>query len=375
VTAQASPQLTAPSAVLVDARDGHVLYRRSARARQSIASTTKLMTALLSLEELPLRRRLAAAPYHAGPAESQINLRPGERMAVGDLLRALLLESANDAAVTLARGVSGSVDGFVERMNRRAEQLGLDGTHFANPVGLDQPGNYSNAIDLSRLTRRLLRNDTFAAIVDLPEARLSTGARPRIVDNRNDLVGRVPWVDGVKTGHTLAAGYVLIGYGKRKGARLVSVVLGSPSEARRDSDTLALLDYGFGLYRRVRAVRRGATVARADVAFYGDRQVRLTASRGLTVSARPGERVRTAVRAPDELDGPLREGATVGSVIVLRAGKRVGLVSLVTAESVPGAGPLRKLVHYLVRPGVVLTVAALAALALMALRRRTGVKS
>jgi D-alanyl-D-alanine carboxypeptidase (penicillin-binding protein 5/6) len=360
--------------VLVDARDGHVLYRRSAGARRAIASATKLMTALVSLEELRLRRRLAAAPYRAGAAESRINLRAGERMAVGDLLRALLLESANDAAVTLAHGVSGSVDDFVERMNVRARELGLASTRFANPIGLDQPGNFSSALDLSRLTRRLLRNDTFAAIVDLPQARLSTGSHPRTVDNRNKLVRRVPWIDGVKTGHTLSAGYVLIGSGERKGARLVSVVLGSPSEARRDADTLALLDYGFGLYRRMRAVRPGATLARADVAFYGDRQVRLIASRGLTVTARRGERVRTAIRAPGELEGPLRGGTTVGSVSVLRDGKRVGLVPLVTADSVPGAGALRKLVHNLVRPGVLVTVVALAALT-VALRRRSTAKS
>jgi serine-type D-Ala-D-Ala carboxypeptidase (penicillin-binding protein 5/6) len=371
----ARPEIAAPSAVLVDARDGHVLFRRSARARRAVASATKLMTALLSLEELRLRRRLAAAPYRAGPAESRINLRPGERMSVGDLLRALLLESANDAAVTLAHGVADSVDGFVERMNERAREMNLSDTRFANPIGLDQPGNFSSALDLSRLTRRLLRNDTFAAIVDLPQARLSTGSRPRTVANRNDLVRRVPWIDGVKTGHTLQAGYVLIGSGRRKGARLVSVVLGSPSEARRDSDTLALLDYGFGLYRRARAVRPGATVASADVAFYGDRRVRLIARRGLTLSVRRGQRVRTAVRAPDELEGPIRDGTPVGSVSVFRDGKRVALAPLVTAEPVPGAGTLRKIVHNLLRPGVLVTVVALVALGTVALRRRAAAKS
>lgn len=369
------PQIAASSAVLVDARDGHVLYRRAARARRAIASATKLMTALLSLEELRLRQRLTAAPYHAAAAESRINLRAGERMAVGDLLRALLLESANDAAVTLARGVSDSVEAFVDRMNERARKIGLRGTHYANPIGLDQPGNFSSALDLSRLTRRLLRNDTFAAIVDLPRARLSTGLRPRTVENRNELVKRVAWIDGVKTGHTLSAGYVLVGSGERKGAHLVSVVLGSPSEARRDSDTLALLEYGFGLYSRVRAVRAGATAASADVAFYGDREVRLTAARAITVTRRRGQRIRTVIRTPDELEGPLRTGSRVGSVTVLREGKRVGRAPLVTAQAVPDAGPFRKLADKLFRPGVLLTVLALAALATAALRRRTAAKS
>jgi D-alanyl-D-alanine carboxypeptidase (penicillin-binding protein 5/6) len=369
------PDITAPSAVLVDARDGHVLYRRAARARRPVASATKLMTALVSLEELPLRRRVPAAPYSAGAAESRINLRPGERMTVGDLLRALLLESANDAAVTLARAVSGSVDRFVEQMNRRARALGLTTTHFANPIGLDQPGNFSSALDLSRLTRRLLGNDTFGAIVDLPEARLSSGSRPRTVANRNTLVRRVPWIDGVKTGHTLGAGYVLVGFAKRKGARLVSVVLGSPSEGRRDSDTLALLNHGFSLYRRVRPLRAGATLATADVAFYSDRRVKLAASRDLSVAVRRGERVRKAVKAPGEVDGPLPRGARVGSVSVFRSGERVGLVSLVTAEPVPGAGFLRKVVYRLTRPGVLAIGVALVVLTALALRRLVPAKN
>ena len=119
-------------------------------------------------------------------------------------------------------------------MNDRARRLGLNDTHYANPVGLDDPGNYSSAADLSRLARRLLRNDVFATIVDCRRARLTTRRPREIVTNRNDLVARVPWIDGVKTGHTVKAGYVLVGSGTRKGVRLVSVVLGEPSQARRD---------------------------------------------------------------------------------------------------------------------------------------------
>jgi D-alanyl-D-alanine carboxypeptidase (penicillin-binding protein 5/6) len=172
--AAGAPAPTARAAILVDAHDGHVLYRRAARARRPIASATKLMTALLVIEKLPLAKRLTAPAYEAGPLESQIHLRAGERMSVADLMRALLLESANDAAVTLARGVAGSVPAFVQRMNTRARELGLRDTHFSNPIGLDQPGNYSSAYDLSLLARRLLGNDTFATIVDQPSARLTS---------------------------------------------------------------------------------------------------------------------------------------------------------------------------------------------------------
>jgi D-alanyl-D-alanine carboxypeptidase (penicillin-binding protein 5/6) len=364
------PRLGADSAILVDGRDGHVLYRRAAAARRPIASTTKLMTALLSVERLPLKRRLRAAPYHAAAAESQIGLAPGERMSVADLLRALMLESANDAAVTLARGAGGSVDDFVPLMNRRAAQLGLAHTHYANPVGLDQVDNYSSAGDLATLARVVLRNAFLAETADMPRARLLSGAHPRIVDNRNDLVGRVPWIDGVKTGHTNQAGYVLIGAGTRKGVQLVSVVLGTPSVSGRDADTLALLDYGFRQYRRVEPLRGSRSVAEAKVAFFGDRKVAVEPARTVAVSLRRGERVRTRIDAPGELHGPLAAGARVGRASVYVDGRRVSTVPLVTAESVPKAGVVRKVAHWLLWPWTLIVLAGLGLVGTARRRRR-----
>jgi serine-type D-Ala-D-Ala carboxypeptidase (penicillin-binding protein 5/6) len=363
------PGISARTAVLVDARDGFVLYARKPRSRRPIASTTKLMTALISFQQLPLSRRLEASPYRAGAAESRINLRAGERIAVRDLLLALLLESANDAAVTLARGTTGSVRAFVARMNERADRLELRDTHYANPIGLDDPANYSSALDLSILARTLLRNTTFATIVDLPSARLRTGSRPRIVANRNRLVASVPWIDGVKTGHTLSAGYVLVGSGTRKGVRLVSVVLGAPSEAQRDADTLALLRYGFGLYRVARPVRRRAPLARAKVRFFGDREVPLVARRNVRIPLRRGQRLRTQIAAPHELEGPLPRGAKVGSVTVFKGGSRIRSVPLFTAGAVPEAGLVRKLTHSL---GFWLSVIGLVAVVAFALQRRAA---
>jgi D-alanyl-D-alanine carboxypeptidase (penicillin-binding protein 5/6) len=344
------PRLSASSAILVDAHDGRVLYSRAADERRPIASTTKLMTALVSVERLSLRKRLRARTYRAGAAESLVGLVPGERMSVADLLRALMLESANDAAVTLARGAGGSVERFVRLMNRKARELGLNETHYENPVGLDERGNYSSAHDLALLARIVLRDDFLAETAAMPRARLLTGAHTRIVDNRNDLVGREPWVDGVKTGHTAQAGYVLVGAGTRKGVRLVSVVLDTPSEGARDADTLSLLDYGFHLYKRVQPLRRGRAVVQAKVAFFGDRKVPLGPARSVMVSARKGERVRTVVDAPGELHGPLADGARVGRAVVYVGGRRARSVALVTDEPVPRAGFLRKVVHWIPWP-------------------------
>jgi D-alanyl-D-alanine carboxypeptidase (penicillin-binding protein 5/6) len=197
-----------------------------------------------------------------------------------------------------------------------------------------------------------------------------TGAHPRIVDNRNDLVGRVPWVDGVKTGHTSQAGYVLVGAGARGGAQLVSVVLDTPSEAARDADTLALLDYGLDMYRRVAAFRSGRPVAEAKVAFFGDRRVAVEPARTVAVSVRRGERVRTRIDAPGELHGPLEEGATVGRATVFVDGRRVRSVALVTADAVPEAGVVRKIAHWLLLPFSLLALVLLGAIVVARRRRR-----
>src|SRR6201999_4494370 len=154
-------------------------------------------------------------------------------------------------------GVSGSRKEFVREMNRRAVQLGLNHTHFANPIGLDQEGNYSSARDLVTLATVLRTNTFFKKIVDSPSGTLKTGVHPRTFRNRNRLVAQFPWINGVKTGHTGGAGYVLVGSGSRNGIQLISAVLGTPSEAARDIDTVNLLKWAFPRFQRVRALVKG----------------------------------------------------------------------------------------------------------------------
>jgi D-alanyl-D-alanine carboxypeptidase (penicillin-binding protein 5/6) len=338
----ARPDLrSAAAAILVDARDGSVILQKHPDARRAMASATKLMTALLALERARPDDVLTAPAYDALPVESKINLRAGERMRLDDLLEGLLLESANDAAVTIAEGVAGSRAAFVAAMNERARALGLHGTSYANPIGLDDPDNYSTARDLATLTRRLLRNERFAAVVDMPAAVLESGARRRVVDNRNQLVARHPFVDGVKTGHTREAGYVLIGAADAaSGAKVVSVVLGEPGESARDADTVALLRYGLAQFRRVKALAARRVAATAAIE-HRDERARLVPARDVVVLARRGERIRRRIAAPESLEGELAAGTRVGRVAVLRGRRVVARVPLVTAAEVPGAGPLR----------------------------------
>ncbi len=367
---------TADAAIVVDARDGTVMFERRPDSERSIASTTKLMTALLALEQAELDEVFTAPRYDAAPAESRINLREGERMTVEDLLEALLLESANDAAVALAENISGSREDFVQEMNDRAAELGLEHTSYANPIGLDEPGNYSSARDLATLTRTLLGNREFARIVDLPQAQLESGTRPRVVANRNDLIAVYPWVSGVKTGYTLLAGNVLVGAAERgRAAGVISVVLGEPTEGARNVDTLALLRWGLGQFRRERVLNRRRVLATAGVRYRDDYEARLVPRRNVALTVREGQRVRRRVRGPDELEGPLEAGARVGSVTVLVDGRPVRRVALVTAAEVPGAGTLRVLLSVLGVPlTLIIALAILGAAVLAILRLRIRIR-
>jgi len=366
----------AASAIVVDARDGTVMFAKRPSAERSIASTTKLMTALLTLENADPNDVFAAPAYNAQPAESRINLREGERMTVHDLLRALLLESANDAAVDLAENISGSRQAFVDEMNARAEELGLDDTSYANPIGLDQVGNFSSARDLATLARTLLEKPRFAQIVDMPSATLESGSRPRTIQNRNNLIAAYPWVDGVKTGYTLNAGNVLVGAAARgPRARVVSVVLGEPTEAARDAETLTLLRWGIAQFKRVRTVDHQRVRATSAIEHY-DKRAALVPRRDVFVTLRDGQRVRTRADAPDELEGPLKAGERVGSVTVLVDGRPTRRVALVTAAEVPGAGPLRVLVSDLGVPLIVMIavfIVVAASLAILRVRIRIRV--
>ena len=373
----APPAVSAPSVVLVEASTGDVAFAKAPNRRRAIASTTKLMTALLVLERSKPSTILRAVRYRALPVESKIDLRPGEGMTVADLLRGLLIESANDAAVTLAEGVAGSRAAFVREMNARAAELGLRNTHYSNPIGLDEPGNYSTARDLARLTLRLRRWAFFRHTVARAQVTLRSGDRPRTLDNRNKLV-RLPDVNGVKTGHTRQAGHVLVGSGRKGGIGLVSVVLGAPSESARESDTRSLLEWGFGRYRRVRPVEPGVVLARVPIRYRRGAELGLVTerSRRRLVLRRDRRLTRCGLSAPTEVAGPIRRGQRLGTVDVCRGRRRVARVALVAAAAVPAAGVAQQTKDWFTRPFSLLVVvlAGLGGTVLLARRRGGGSK-
>jgi serine-type D-Ala-D-Ala carboxypeptidase (penicillin-binding protein 5/6) len=336
-SAPAAPALGVRAAALIEESTGQPLYGENDAARLPIASATKLMTALVTLRHTRLNQMFADPLFYPAAEDSQIHLVPGERMSVHDLLIAMLLPSADDAAEDLAYNVGHhSVSRFLGMMNARAKELGLSHTHYTTPIGLDTPDNFSSAGDLVTLARYLLRTEPFfRAVVSKPGAVLRTGNHDRNVVNLNDLVARHSWINGVKTGHTLDAGYVLVVSGTQGGMTLIGVVLGAPSEAGRDASALALLNYGFANFQMRTPVHAGAVLARPAITNKPKAHARLIAASSYTNVFPRNTRVRVRVRAPVQVKGPLPRGTVVGSVQVLEGHRVVKRIPLRLAAAVP----------------------------------------
>lgn len=326
----------AKSWALIDARSGEVLASQAANKRLPIASTTKLMTAYVAMKEAPLDKIVRAAPYEAEYGESLLEMEPGEKISVRDLIYGLILRSGNDAAHTLAVRLSGSTERFVAEMNRYAAALGLSNTHYANPIGLDQKGNYSSARDLLTLSQRLLRMPAFAKISDSRSALLKSTEPPRRIETINELLLTEPWATGVKTGHTWGAGWILVGSGRKKGVELIAVAIASPTDETRYSDNVALLEYGFSQYEKKKPVKSGEQFAEATIKYSGG-SLPLRAAHGLKVGIRKDQDLSVKVKAPAEVEGPIRRGARLGRVSVYVDGLKAGAVPLAASRAVPAA--------------------------------------
>ncbi len=379
VPAQSPPPLSARAAVLYAPQTRQILYGSDANRELPIASTTKLMTALITLEHVRhLSTSFVQNDWYPAAADSQIGLVPGERMSVHDLLLALMLPSADDAAEDLAYNVGhGSVGRFVAMMNAKARQLGLRHTHYSTPIGLDAPGNYSSAADLVALADYALAHSRyFAHVVALARAVLRSGNRVRYISNRNDLVGTVPWIDGVKTGHTDDAGYVLVASGHRGGMTLLSAVLGTDSEQSRDTDTLAVLDYGWRNFVLRTPVHPGEVLARLTVRDRPGVRVPVRAGRGFTRVLSRQTRLRTEVRVPHQLVGPLPGESVVGEAVVVADGRPIARIPVVLTRSLPAVSGLAVAARFVTRPWALVIIAlavGLCAMMVVVARRRRRV--
>jgi D-alanyl-D-alanine carboxypeptidase (penicillin-binding protein 5/6) len=334
--AGAAPRPDARAWLVQNAATGEVLTAHAASARLPIASITKLMTVLVTLEHAKLDDVVIVSPRTPRIGESTIDLRAGERIAVRDLIEAALIQSANDAASALAEHIGGgSVPRFVALMNAKARALGLADTHFVNPSGLDARGHYSSARDVTTLARIAMRKPFVRRTVRLR----TEGAAGRTLRTWNDLLGGFPGVVGVKTGHTEAAGWSQVAAARGPGLTIYATVLGSPTRDRRNADLAALLAWGLSRYRVVEAIDDDRVYA-TPATGYGRAPVRLVAAEPLRRSIRVDRPLVERVVAPSVVSLPVAKGQRLGVVRVYARGKLLGERPLVAAESRtrPGLG-------------------------------------
>ena len=322
--------VSAEHAILMDADTGRVLYERGADERSLIASTTKIMTALVVCEQCNVLDRMRIPKEAVGIEGSSMYLREGEVLTVQELLYGLMLQSGNDAAVALAIYCGGTVEGFAELMNDKARQLGLTGTHFVNPNGLDAPDHYSTARDLAALASYAMNNPIFAQTVSAKSVKIGQ----RYLTNHNKLLWRVDGADGVKTGFTKAAGRILVSSAVREGRRLVCVTINAPDDW---NDHKTLLEDGFSRYRTRTLVQAGDVLGTMAVLGGGAGQVRLVADDDFAYPLAEDERVSILLPPVMFAYAPVVWGQRAGWAHILIDGTPVGKVPLLYGETVEKA--------------------------------------
>lgn len=318
--------ISARRAEAVDAITGRVLYARSAEEQALIASTTKMMTALVVCEQCNVLSRYRIPKEAVGIEGSSMYLREGEVLTVQELLYGLMLSSGNDAAVALACFCGGNPSDFVELMNDKARVLGLSGTHFANPNGLDAKDHYSTAKDLAALAAYAMDNPIFAKTVSTK----TVSAGGRTLRNHNKLLWMVEGAEGVKTGYTKAAGRALVSSASREGRRIIAVTLDAPDDW---NDHKKMLEEGFSQYQVRRVLSKGQEVGFVPVVG-GEGKVRLLSDRDFDYALSETDRPQLALAGQNFVYAPVETGEEAGFAYVMLNGKAVGKIPLVYGETV-----------------------------------------
>jgi D-alanyl-D-alanine carboxypeptidase (penicillin-binding protein 5/6) len=325
------------ASMLMDVRTGAVLSESNADARLPIASTTKIMTAIVIVEKGNLNDLVTVSKHAAETPDSPLTLLEGETVPLRDLLHAILMRSANDAAVAAAEHIAGSESKFVEMMNKEAAELGAVNTHFANPHGLDAPGHYSSARDLAIITRYALCHDAINRVLVSPPVVIdrSISKENALIPNRNQFLKEFDGADGVKTGYTSKAGHCFVGSATRRGWRLISVVLDSTDPTKQTAD---LLSWGFDNFRLVTVGRRDQVMgeARVDGGNPASCGAALAGDLCVVVRRRLAGRLKTKLECSDAKP-PLDVGERIGKMVVMLDGKQIASSALVSDRVVDKA--------------------------------------
>ena len=331
----AFPQMSAESYIVVDAFTGEIIFEENSKTSMPIASITKMMTALVVVEKTEdLSRMVEVDAASCGIEGSSVNLYKGEKISVKDLLYALMLESANDAAVCLARAVSGSVETFASLMNEKAAELGMNNSHFMNPHGLEDPEHYSTAYDMALLWQEALKNEFLCELVATKSYKipLDSGDGYRYLSNHNKLLKSYEPCVGGKTGFTKSAGRCLVTVCEKTGVKLITVTLNDPNDWE---DHKNITDYAFSLYTKMRLADVGKITVDVPVVGGKKKSARLTNRDTLEISVRDVTRVESRVEAPRFLYAPVEDdGDAVGRVVFYYNGREIAELDLYSIDNV-----------------------------------------
>lgn len=319
--------ISAQSAILLDCTSGRVLYSKQQDRRSLIASTTKIMTALIVCEQCNVLDRMQVPSAAIGIEGSSMYLQAGEVLTIQELLYGLMLHSGNDAATALAIYCGGTVEGFVEMMNDKANALGLENTHFENPHGLDGKTHCSTASDLARLASYAMENPIFAKIVSTKNVQVGS----RYLKNHNKLLWKVAGADGVKTGYTKCAGRILVSSATRNRRRLVAVTISDPDDW---VDHEALLEKGFSNYCSREIVAENTLLGTVEIAGGQENSVALMASENFVFPIAADETPRIVLPAPGFVYAPVVQGQTAGYARIYLADRCIGKVLLTYGSTV-----------------------------------------
>lgn len=319
--------VSAQKSILLDAASGRVLYEKNADSRSLIASTTKIMTALVVCEQCNVLDRMRIPKEAVNIEGSSMYLQEGEVLTLQELLYGLMLRSGNDAAVALAIYCGGTVEGFAELMNDKARSLGMENTHFVNPNGLDAPDHYSTARDLAVLAAYAMQNPIFQKTVSTK----TVTAGQRSMRNHNKLLWQMEGADGVKTGYTKAAGRILVSSAVRQGRRLVCVTIDAPNDWQ---DHKQLMQQGFSGFCLQRVVKKGDCLGTAAVAGGCCGEVELLAAEDFSYSLAPQEQVRIVLPGVGFVYAPVVQGQSAGEAHVCLGENSVGKIPLIFGQTI-----------------------------------------
>ena len=335
----AEPEVSAPAAVLMEKRTGTVLFASGEDERRAPASVTKVMTLLLAAEavergDIALEDAVTASQRAQSMGGSQIWLEAGEEMSVSELIKCVAVVSANDCAVALAEHIAGSEAAFVERMNARAAELGLQNTHFTNCTGLfDDAEHYTSALDLAVMSRELLGHEWIKDYTTIWTDSVRDGEFG--LANTNKLLRSLPGCTGLKTGWTTAAGYCVAASAEREGTEYIAVIMGAESSESRNADAAALIEYGFANYTLCPALDSALPPVPVEGGEAGSVQPGLSGEDGILLPKSSAQSLERHVSLPESVSAPVEEGQRLGTLTLSARGEILREIPLTAGASVP----------------------------------------